>query len=49
VRTHPETGRKGIYINRLYTYCIDGLTEAESRGLDYLFEQICRPEFTYRH
>jgi taurine dioxygenase len=50
VRTHPETGRKGLYVNRLYTYCVDGLTEAEGRGLlDFLLEQGCRPDFTYRH
>jgi len=50
VRTHPETRRKALFINRLYTNCIDGLSEDESRGLlHFLFEQICRPEFIYRH
>jgi taurine dioxygenase len=50
VRTHPETGRKTLNVNRLYTYCIDGMTEVESRGLlEFLFEHSSRPDFTYRH
>jgi taurine dioxygenase len=49
VVTHPETDRKLLYVNRSYTYCFDGMTEAESRPLlDYLIEHGNRPEFTCR-
>lgn len=50
VRSHSETGRKALYVDRAYSYCFEGMTEAESRGLlDYLLDHTCRPEFTYRH
>jgi taurine dioxygenase len=50
VLTHPDTGRKALFVNRAYTFCFDGMTEAESRGLlEYLLEHSSRPEFTYRH
>ena len=49
VRTHPETGRKLLFVNRSYTVGFEGMSEAESRPLlEYLFEQGDRPEFTCR-
>ncbi len=49
VRTHPESGRKLLFVNRSYTVGFDGWTEAESKPLlDYLLEHGHRPEFTCR-
>ena len=49
VRTHPETGRKLLFVSHSYTVGFEGMTEAESRPLlDYLLEHGHRPEFTCR-
>jgi len=49
VRTHPETGRKALFVNRAHTVAFAGLTEEESAPLlEYLFRHQIRPEFTCR-
>jgi taurine dioxygenase len=49
VRTHPETGRKCLFVNAAYTVGFDGMTDDESQPLlDYLLEHGHRPEFTCR-
>jgi taurine dioxygenase len=49
-RTHDETGRKAVYVNRLMTRRIEGLPEAESDALlEALFDHSEKPEFVYRH
>ncbi|HAK63642.1 MAG TPA: taurine dioxygenase [Alphaproteobacteria bacterium] len=49
VRTHPETGRKLLYVNYGHTIRFDGMTEEESAPLlGYLFAHQTRPEFTCR-
>jgi len=50
VRTHPPTGRKALYVNRLMTVRIEGLPAQESEDLlAMLFDHQERREFIYEH
>jgi taurine dioxygenase len=48
-RTHPETGRKSLFVNVAHTDRFEGWTPEESAPLlKMLFEHQVRPEFTCR-
>lgn len=50
VLTHPETGRKALFVSPGYTIDIDGLPRDEAQALLWeLYAHIGRDEFVYRH
>ena len=49
VRTHPETGRKALYVNSIFTRRIRGVPRKESQAnLNYLYDHLQTPEFACR-
>ena len=49
VRTHPETGRRALYVNFAHTLRFEDMTEEESEPLlSYLFAHQIKPELTCR-
>jgi taurine dioxygenase len=48
-RTHPETGRKALYVNRPFTQHIVGMDKVESDALlEHLYAQAAIPEYQCR-
>lgn len=50
VRTHPQTRRKALYVNRLMTFTVEGLDKAEGGALlEELFDHMEQDQFIYAH
>ncbi len=50
IRTHEETGRKAVYVNRLMTVGLDGMSDEEAEPiLNAVFDHAEQKEFVYAH
>ncbi len=50
VRTHPVTGKKGLFVNEAHTSHIVGIPESESKDiLNELYNHIIQEEFRFKH
>lgn len=50
VRVHPETGRKALFVNPIYTQRIEGMSKDESTAtLRRIYRHCTRPDLTCRH
>jgi taurine dioxygenase len=49
-RTHDQTNRKAVYVNRLMTVGIEGMSDEEATPLlNQVFDHSEKPEFVYAH
>lgn len=50
VRTHPDTHRKALYVNRLMTFTVEGMDDKEGSALlNRLFDHAEQDQFIYAH
>jgi len=50
VRTHPETKKKGLFINPVYSIAIDGIEKVDSdKLLNELYLHMTQDKYIYRH